>query len=124
MMREYDCNYSKFDAYQHKLKYPHYCEVVILKDGTVEYAHPSHQEKLVRLACEQLDISREELQSLCPPEYYFDFDVWLESQSGAMPVWTKFYGSSNPTAEQLYALQLLKNEGIYEGTLSDNIWKR
>ena len=41
--------YCAFDLEQHKQTYVQYLEVVILEDGTVEYAVPSHQEKLIAL---------------------------------------------------------------------------
>lgn len=43
--------YCAFDLEKHKQTYVQYLEVVILEDGTVEYAVPSHQEKLIALAC-------------------------------------------------------------------------
>ena len=39
--------YCAFDLEKHKQTYVQYLEVVILEDGTVEYAVPSHQEKLI-----------------------------------------------------------------------------
>ncbi len=42
--------YCAFDLEQHKQTYVQYLEVVILEDGTVEYAVPSHQEKLIALS--------------------------------------------------------------------------
>lgn len=41
--------YCAFDLEKHKQTYVQYLEVVILEDGTVEYAVPSHQEKLIAL---------------------------------------------------------------------------
>ena len=94
---EYDCNYSKFDIKQHKAKYVHYLEVIIREDGTIEYAHPCHQEKLIEIACQRLGLTREELCAMCPPEYYGDFTVWLCRMSGAVSVWEDFiiYDSLN-----------------------------
>ena len=41
--------YCAFDLEKHKQTYVQYLEVVILEDGTVEYAVPSHQEKLIEI---------------------------------------------------------------------------
>ena len=49
MENEYDI-YRPFDAEKHKAKYSNYLEVLILEDGTVVYAIPSHQEKAIALA--------------------------------------------------------------------------
>ena len=43
---------SEFDAEKHKEKYVNYLEVVIDENGTVMYAVPSHQEKVIEIACE------------------------------------------------------------------------
>ena len=44
--------YSKFDVDKHKDTFDSYLEVMILEDGSIEYAVPSHQEKAIKLACE------------------------------------------------------------------------
>lgn len=72
MSKEYDI-YSDFDLEQHKKKYVDYLEVLILEDGTVVYAVPSHQEKAIAVACAKLGVCRKELMDMCPPEYYADF---------------------------------------------------
>ena len=87
MENEYDI-YRPFDAEKHKAKYSNYLEVLILEDGTVVYAIPSHQEKAIALACEKHGLSRDELVAMCPREYYLDYMVWLLKMSGAIAVWT------------------------------------
>lgn len=47
--------YSKFDIQSHKKTYINYLEVLILEDGAVEYAVPSHQEKVLEIACKKLN---------------------------------------------------------------------
>lgn len=49
---EYDI-YCPFDAEKHKAKYINYLEILILENGKVVYAVPSHQEKAIALACEK-----------------------------------------------------------------------
>lgn len=110
--------YSKFDFDEHKKNYIHYLEVVILPDGTVEYAIPSHQEKLIKICCDKFKVSRQELADMCPPDYYFDFITWLCDTSECVSVWTNFI--KNPksiTDKQLETLNKLKEMSIYEGEL-------
>ena len=40
-----------FDYKTHKENFFYYLEVVILEDGKIVYAVPSHQEKLIELYC-------------------------------------------------------------------------
>ena len=79
--------YCAFDLEKHKQTYVQYLEVVILEDGTVEYAVPSHQEKLIALACQKRGVTRQELNDLCPREYYYDFLTWLCMQANAVADW-------------------------------------
>lgn len=110
--------YEPFNIKKHKEHFIDYLEVVILENGTVEYAVPSHQEKMISLACEKLSVTRQELYDMCPIEYHANFMVWLSKISGAIPVWGQFYmGSLNP--QQASTLKTLKNEGLYTGELPE-----
>ena len=109
--------HSKFDIAEHKSHYYHYLEVVILEDGTVEYAVPSHQEKLIEIACEQLQITRQEVYDLCPPEYHFDVITWLCKITNCVSVWTTFYQQYEINDKQKATLKALYDNQIYEGEL-------
>lgn len=109
---------APFDVQMHKQTFINYLEVVILESGEVVYAVPSHQEKMVQLACDKLDVAREELNDLCPTEYYGDFMKWLSQVSRAIPVWNQFYDGS-PNKVQIEVLKMLQNEGLYEGTIRE-----
>lgn len=109
--------YSNFDIEQHKKTFVHYLEVVIDENGKVMYAVPSHQEKIIALACEKLNATREELNSMCPQEYCFDFMTWLCKISGACAVWEKFIQADKMNEQQIKALQMLKDNGLYWGKL-------
>lgn len=112
--------YSKFDMIKHKQKFVHYLEVIIFPDGHVEYANPSHQEKLIAICCEELRVSRDTLCDMCPKEYYCDFIVWLCNQCGCISVWTDFYQKSDQqplTAAQKQTLIELKENNIFEGDI-------
>ena len=110
--------YCAFDLEKHKQTYVQYLEVVILEDGTVEYAVPSHQEKLIALACQKQGVSRQELNDLCPREYYYDFLTWLCMQANAVAVWNNdcCYGLGI-NRKQIGTLRKLKMAGVYGGTI-------
>lgn len=109
--------YSDFDIEQHKKTFIHYLEVVIDENGKIMYAVPSHQEKMISLACEKMNIAREELNAMCPQEYYFDFMDWLCKTSGACAVWEKFIQCGKLSEQQIRALQILKENGLYLGEI-------
>ena len=109
--------HSAFDIEKHKATFPYYLEVVIAADGKVMYAVPSHQEKLIALACQKLGITRDELKTLCPREFYFDFLKWLCLLTGAMSVWNDWCEYGNPSAKQIGMLRKLKMAGLYKGVI-------
>lgn len=107
--------YSDFDIEQHKKTFTNYLEVVIDENGKIMYAVPSHQEKLIKLACEKLNVTREGLNAMCPEEYYFDFMAWLCKVSGACAVWNSYIEYYRLTEGQITALKTLKDNGLYHG---------
>lgn len=109
--------YSDFDIEMHRKTFVAYLEVIINDDGKVMYAVPSHQEKLIALSCEKLGVTRAELNSMCPREYYFDFMRWLCKISGAMAVWNGKCEFWEPTVKQIGMLRKLKMAGLYEGSI-------
>lgn len=109
--------YSEFDIEQHKKTFIHYLEVVIDGNGKIMYAVPSHQEKQIALACEKLNVTREELNAMCPQEYYSDLMTWLCKMSGACAVWENFIQAVKLTERQIKALQMLKDNGLYLGKI-------
>lgn len=112
--------YSDFDIDKHKENYVNYLEVIIFPDGHIEYAVPSHQEKLIRICCNKLNITRDELDNLCPQEYYADFLVWLCNISNCVSVWNNFIihaDDKDMTPEQLVALCQLSKNDLYTGKI-------
>ena len=110
----YDLN-PPFDIWQHKKTFINYLEVVIFPDGHIEYAVPSHQEKLIKVCQDMLGVSRDELNKMCPKEYYFDFMVWLCNISGCVSVWNEYIVKSDKTPitkDQEYSIEVLKAEGL------------
>lgn len=86
----YDLMTSKFDVDEHIKNYPFYTEVIIFPDGNVEYAIPSHQEKLCQVLSEMKDWTRQEVIDNTPKEYYFDWMKWLLNETGCISVWYDF----------------------------------
>lgn len=113
--KAYDLH-SDFDTAKHKETYINYLEVVIMPNGKVSYAVPSHQAKLESIACHKFEIDREGLLNMCPRERWLDYNEWLIEVTGCISVWTEFYlGKAN--SYQLEKLEELKENGIYLGSL-------
>lgn len=108
--------YKPFDFQVHKQTFVNYLEVVVDESGTIMYAVPSHQEKLIKLACEKLNVSRNQLMDLCPPEYYFNFIEWLCKVSGCVSVWNDFY-IGIPNEKQKDMIKKLSEEHLYKGEI-------
>lgn len=108
--------YSEFDVEKHTKKYINYLEVLILEDGTVKYAVPSHQELAIKLACQKMNLTRDQLNSVCPHEYYGDFLTWLLMQINAISVWNDFYVGT-PNDAQIATLRMLKEKHAYKGEI-------
>lgn len=109
--------YCDFDLKKHKETYTNYLEVIIDEDGKVEYAIPSHQEKLIHMVCDKLDIDRQELMDMCPPEYYFDFMKWLNMQVHAVAVWCDGVMFDTINKKQINVLKQMKLFGVYRGVI-------
>lgn len=115
-MTQEEVLHSAFDIETHKKTFVNYLEVVITPDGTIEYAVPSHQEKLIRIATEKLSVSRRELYDMCPIEYMFDVTKWLCKITGYVSVWDNFF-CGYPNKDQIAALRMLRDEGVFRGEL-------
>ena len=117
-IEEYNLN-CEFDINKHKKTFLDYLEVLILENGKIVYAVPSHQRKAEDIACEKLGITRDELVDMCPPKYYCDYLVWLLSLTGSVSVWDTCYivGKNGMNKKQKSMLKLLKLSGLYKGGL-------
>lgn len=107
LLEGYDV-YSKFDLEKHKKAFINYFETVILPTGEVQYAVPSHQEKLLKLAFP--GVSRELIWELIPN----DADVlkFLLDKTKCISCWADFHIGESHTPEQEAMLQLLIKEGL------------
>lgn len=104
---------SPFDFDVHKKTFINYLEVMIDPDGVIHYAVPSHQEFLIRAACERHNVTRDELNDLCPREYYFDFMTWLWMMTDIIAVWGQGQVIGTPNAKQTEALEQLVKHGLF-----------
>jgi len=116
MLNETLVLHSPFDIDTHKNTFMNYLEVLILADGTISYAVPSHTEKMIQIACDKYEITRNELYDRCPKEYYFDVQTWLCLETGAIAVWNGFVvGQAND--DQKESLHKLRDAGLYHGDI-------
>ena len=108
--------YSPFDLEKHKEIFQNYLEVIIEPNGAVHYAVPSHQEFLIKYICDKGQITRDQLNNLCPESYYGDFVRWLCMVSGCISVYEKFYVAGDDlTYQQHKIMKELYNAGVYKG---------
>ena len=71
-------------------------------------------------ACKRLQVTREELSDMTPPEFYLDWLNWLLLQCKAVAVWEDFYMAPTVNRKQYAALRRLKLGGVYKGKLMSN----
>ena len=109
--------YHKFNLEKHKQTFVKYLEVVIDSDGEVHYAVPSHQEKAIRMTCQKLGVSRDELMAMCPREYWCDMFTWLCKVGELVLVWDNSCAYYKPTVKQIGTLRRLKMGGVYTGEI-------
>lgn len=105
--------HNKFDINIHKENFINYLEVIIKPNGIIEYAVPSHQQKLEKIAIEINGIEKfnQELES---DEAYNDYLKWLCNFTGCVSVWNNFcVKPTNFTNEQKQSLKLL-SENYYK----------
>lgn len=118
MEKQYDL-YSEFDIEKHKATFPHYLEVIIDTDGKVMYAIPSHQYKMIDIACKKYGIDRKSLDAMCPPDRYFDYMRWLCEVTGCVSVWEWQIEYDKVNHKQMAMLRRLKMAGLYMGLLPE-----
>lgn len=90
---------SRFDLQKHLNKYINYLEAIIFEDGHIEYAVPSHQEKLISILSRMENKSRQQIIDETPPEYYFDWLNYLIYQTKCVSVWFDFIMTPDTVSE-------------------------
>lgn len=102
--------HNPFNVKTHKETFIDYLEVIINPNGIIEYAVPSHAEKVYEKYMEKYKCTREEVYE----KFVFPIDVATEMK--IMLVWNdRIVCDFNPTQEQLASLLMLKKEGLYYG---------
>lgn len=109
--------YCRFDIDKHKKTFINYLEVVILEDGTIAYAVPSHQEKAIRIACEKLQCDRDYFIDVISKDHLIDWYEWLIDTAGVIMVWDRQVHYHTVTQAQIDSLNNLKNAGLYFGPI-------
>ena len=122
MSEEYNL-YCPFDIEKHKKTFINYLEVVILEDGNIEYAVPSHQEKAIKIACEKLKCDRDYFIDVVSQKHLSDWNEWLTDTAGVIMVWDSFIQFHNVTQAQIDSLKKLKEAGLYFGTIPRKVVK-
>lgn len=83
-----------------------YCEAIILPDGSITDARPSHTYRLIRLTGK----SKSELDNMMP--IYAAPLEWLLGYTGCISVWYNSFIYSSLTDNQKLTLQALVNSGV------------
>lgn len=115
--------HGAFDIKLHKLIFINYLEVVISPEGVVEYAVPSHSEKLLKVYMKKFAISDrgEALRQLSEKCNVFSgYIETLSKETEYISVWNHGYITGcKPTQQQLNKLKLLSFNGLYHGRIDD-----
>ncbi|MBR5297029.1 MAG: hypothetical protein IKU29_04065 [Parabacteroides sp.] len=119
--------HSPFDIETHKNTFVSYLEVVISPEGTVEYAVPSHTDKLVEIFAKQKGFD----DILKAKKYIIETAInngmlstidYLTGVTGYISVWFKGYVAGDPpTKAQLNKLKELFDNGVYVGPTWDTV---
>ena len=94
-----------FDYETHSKNFINYLEVIIFKDGHIEYAVPSHQLKLIDIYCKENNIKKEKLYELIPLSD--SPNDWIIYEIGVISVWYDFIRYRDITKEQEESLKKL-----------------
>lgn len=114
-----------FDIETHKQTFVSYLEVVISPEGVVEYATPSHTDKLIEILAKQKGIkdfyeAKKYVWQTCINNDICSSIDFLTGVTGYISVWFGHYVSADPpTKQQLAKLQELFKEGVYIGPTRD-----
>lgn len=107
--------YKPFDINTHAKEFYNYLEVIIRPNGTIEYAVPSHQEKLTAIFIEMFGI--ETFRSSFPRSAMINYMQWLVDNTCCVSVWNNFIVKPlKLTAAQRKSLKLLASTEYTHGS--------
>jgi hypothetical protein len=90
---------------EYKRKWINYCEIIILKNGNIILANPSHTERMLKLTGEDRNDIYERMPIVASPIH------WLVDYTKNISVWHQFQIlPEDVTEEQLKTLSLLESE--------------
>lgn len=112
--------YQPFSIERHLARFRNtYLEAILFPDGHVEYAIPSHQEKLISILQKKLGVKRQAIYDMCPEAYYFALLDWLLKETECVSLWTQFFvGDLNESQKK--TVQALVDAGIYQQSVYSN----
>lgn len=103
--------YSPFDVEKHKKTFIDYFEAILMPDGSVQYAVPSHQEKLISIGKKLFGKSRNDFIAMCPTEKHDCYIEWLCDVTGCVALWNSFV-VGKPNQLQMNKIRELVDAGI------------
>lgn len=109
---------GQFDIATHLETFTNYLEVIILPDGTVEYAVPSHQQKLEHIIASMYHITPDQINDDMPRRYWTSVIDYYVGLSHCVSVWTRFI-IGIPNTPQHDTLMSLRAAGLYLGEIPE-----
>ena len=99
-------------AKKHPDEFRNYCEIIIDDIGGIHFAHPSHQEKTLRMYCKKHNMTKEQFL-LHLPNCYSPFH-WILQKERWIGVWynTIIMPYEGMNRFQLRTIELLKRNGL------------
>lgn len=125
--RQQEVLHSPFDIETHKRTFVAYLEVVISPEGIVEYAVPSHTDKLIEILAKQkgiktFDEAKKYVFDTATNNGYCSSIDFLTGVTGYISVWFNGYVTEDPpTKAQLDKLKELFDNGVYVGPTWDTV---
>lgn len=125
--RQQEVLHSPFDIETHKRTFVAYLEVVISPEGIVEYAVPSHTDKLIEILAKQkgiktFDEAKKYVFDTATNNGYCSSIDFLTGVTGYISVWFNGYVAEDPpTKAQLDKLKELFDNGVYVGPTWDTV---
>lgn len=112
--------HSPFNVKTHKKTFVNYCEVIIWPDGKIEYAVPSHDEKLILAYAEYHGISRDE--AIEEIRQFPDYLDHVMKETGIIQVWYDYMHNLTPlTEKQFEAINMLMTSGCVSDRMFDSM---
>ena len=116
-MNQLDVLKRPFDINLHTQTFKHYCELIILENGTAVYAIPSHHEKLIELYLQKYNITKQEFME----KYKYNMN-WINdilTDMNCVLVWYDNIVYNKLNSKQLDTISLLVEfEAVSDDILS------